>query len=275
MKQKELIEKVASLLKLKTDDLSAAFKAEPDADVTVVIDEKLSVFTEDEVTIMKGNSYKEGKKAGVEMEVDEIKKEQGLEFTGKSLKSLTEAIAKKTLADAKIEPEKKVVELEAKLKTAQTTAQELQQKLQEKEGEVTTIKTQSIIAKDLPENLALPAHKVLLLMKEDGYSYVNENGKIIWSKDGTPMTDKLGNNLSTKDVAFQYATENKLITEEGSGGAGGGRGGKDKPAGGNGVFTKLSELKEKFTAEGKSLLGTEFSQAVQEAAKVEGFDMNA
>lgn len=263
------IKKIAELLKLKEADISTAIKDEKEVDLT--IDEKISVLNETELASLKSNSYKEGKKAGIEMEVDEIKKEMGLDFTGKSIKGLTEAIAKKTLEDAKIEPEKKVIELTEKLKTAQATANELQTKLQEKESEVSNVKTQTLILKELPGNTTLPQDKVLLLMKADGYDYKNEDGKIIWHKDGKALTDKLGNNLDTKTVATEYITTNKLSAEGGGGAQGGGRGAGD--AGGS-TATKLSDLKAKFTAEGKSLLGVEFSKAVQEAAKDAEFVMD-
>lgn len=280
MKQKELIDKIASMLKLKPDELATAIKAEPDADVTVAIDETLTVLSTDEVTTLKSNSYKDGKKAGVEMEVDAIKKELSLDFTGKTVKGLTDAVAKKALDDAKIEPDKKVTELTEKLKTAQQTATDLQNKLDEKEGEVSNIKTQSLIVKDLPTNTTLPADKVLLLMKADGYEYKNEDGKIIWHKDGKALTDKLGNNLATKDVATEYITTNKLSADGGTGGTGG-RGGGDetKKAG---VYGKKSELmkalKDEFEAAGKSALGDEFNKKfmaeLEIASKVDGFDVN-
>jgi len=270
MLKKETVALIAKLTKTKVEDLEAAIKDEKEVDV--VIDEKLTVLTEDETKTLKSNSYKEGKLAGVEMEVDEIKKEKGLEFTGKTVKGLVDAVAKKTLTDAKIDPDKKVTELEEKLKTVQQTATELQTKLTEKDAEVSSVKTQAMIVKDLPANTTLPADKILLLMKADGYDYKTEDGKIIWMKDGKAVTDKLGSNLDTKTIATEYVTANKLIATEDAGA--GGRGGVD--AGGSGKGGKLSDIKKKFEVEGKSLLGTEFSDAVAAAAKEDkDFDMNS
>ncbi len=267
--KKETLELVEKLLKIKTGSLVAA-QADT-AEVDVPIDDKLSVLSEEELTTVKGNSYKDGKKAGVEMEVDSIKKELNLDFTGKTVKGLADAVAKKAVDDAKIEPDKKVTELTQKLATVQQTATDLQTKLAEKEGELTSVKTLGTLTKDIPANLSLPANKVLLLMKEDGYEYKTEDGKIVWYKDGKALTDKLGNNMPTKDVTTEYATANKLLTEAAPKG-GRGKGDESGPAG---VFTKLSEIKAKYTAEGKSMLGDEFRQAVAEASKVDGFDMNA
>lgn len=269
MLKKETIKTIAEKLKIKEADLTTAITA--DAEVDLAIDENLSVLTEDELSTLKKNNYNEGKKAGPEMEVDKVKKELGLDFAGKTVSALVDAVSKKAVEDAKIEPDKKVTELQEKLNKAQDTAKDLQTKLTEKETEVSTAKTQGLIVKDIPANTTLPAEKVLLLMKADGYDYKNEEGKIVWYKDGKALTDKLGNNLATSDVATEYATTNKLLDETAPAG---GRGGKDQKPPVN-VFSKLSEVKAKFKAEGKSELGDEFRLAVQEAAKVEGFDMNA
>lgn len=269
MLKKEAIALIAKLTKTKAEDLEAAIKDEKEVDIT--IDEKLNVFSDDEIQTIKNNEYKNGKTTGVEMTVKETKEKMGLDFTGKTIDGLITAAQKKALDDAKIEPAKQVTELQEKLKTVQATATELQTKLAEKETEVSTVKTQQLILKDLPTNTTLPSDKVLLLMKADGYEYKVEEGKIVWSKDGKVQTDKLGNALATKDIATEYITANKLIVEEGGAG---GRGGKDTPPGGKGGG-KLSDIKKKFEAEGKSTLGQEFSNAVKAAAEADkDFDMN-
>lgn len=252
---------IANLLKLKPDDLITANKSKDDTEVS--IDDKLIVLTDAEKITLEKNKYDEGKKAGPEMEVDNIKKELGLDFQGKTVKGLVEAAKKKALEDAKIPEAEKVKELQTKLETVQKTASDLEGKLKEKDAEVSSVKTQGLIVKDLPTNTTLPGDKVLLLMKADGYDYKNEDGKIVWYKDGKALIDKLGNTLATKDVATEYVTTNKLAKEEEQ--TPGGRGGKDqKPAGG---FTKLSEVKKHFEDNGKSTLGSEFAEAVENAAK--------
>lgn len=261
MLKKETIDKISTLLKIKPEDLTTAIADKEEVDVA--IDDKLMVLTDTEKTTLEKNKYDEGKKAGVEMEVDKIKKEAGLDFQGKTVKGLVEAAQKKTLEDAKIPEAEKVKELQTKLEKVQSTATELEKKLTEKDAEVNSVKTQGLIVKDLPTNTTLPGDKVLLLMKADGYEYKNEDGKIVWYKDGKALTDKLGNNLATKDVATEYVTTNKLSTEEII--PPGGRGGGDKkPVGG---FTKLSEVKKHFEDSGKSTLGSEFAEAVENAAK--------
>jgi len=269
MLKTETITRVATLLKIKPEDLTAAIKDEKEVDV--IIDEKLATFTDDEITQVKNNEYKNGKKAGEEMAVDTVKKEMELEFTGKTVKGLAEAVAKKTLADAKIEPEKKVTELQEKLFNVQKTATELEKKLAEKDNEVASVRINGEVFKHIPVIEGWEPEEVLNLMKGKGYEFKAVEGKTVVFKDGKELQDKLSNAVPIKDVVTTFIAEKKLIP--GAAAAGGGRGKGDE--GGRVGFTKLSEIKAKFKADGKSELGTEFADAVKEAAKTDGFDMNA
>lgn len=261
MLPQKVIDRLAALAKVKPADLSAAIAAEAETDIA--IDEKVVSFGETELQTLKSNSYGEGKKAGSEIDIKEAKEKHGLEFTGKNIDALIEAAQKKAVADAKVEPGKQVADLTEKLATAQKTANELQAQLTAKDGEISYSKTQNLVMKDLPSNTTLPANKVLLLMKEDGYDYKNEDGKIIWHKDGKPLTDAVGNNLDTKAVSLSYVTENKLAVDAADPG---GRGGNDSKGAG-GKFTSLSDIKKSFEDQKKSTLGAEFSEAVTKAAK--------
>jgi len=269
MLKQETIDKIAGLLKIKSTDLSTAIKAEAETDLP--IDDKLLVFTVDEETQLKNNEYKKGKAAGVEMEIKEAKEKHGLDFNGKTIEGLLEANAKKVLADAKIEPEKKVLELQEKITNLQKTVGEQETKLAEKDGEVSAVKIHGELIKHIPSTATLSQDKIIGLMKMDGYEFKSVEGKVVVYKDGKELQDKLSNPMLTKDVISGYITENKLAPD--AGGGAGGRGGKDEK--GSNVFLKLSEIKTKFTAEGKSFNGQEFAQAVSEAAKVPEFDMNS
>ena len=65
-------------------------------------------------TTVKKDGYNEGSKAGSEMFAKELKKAFGLngdEYPGKDIETVKTILNNKVLADAKIEPEKKVKEL--------------------------------------------------------------------------------------------------------------------------------------------------------------------
>lgn len=274
MLTEKVIKRLAELAKVKVEDLTAAIKDTEEKEVAIA--EDLHVFTEPELTTLKANEYKNGKEKGPEMLIKEAKEKHGLDFQGKTIDGLMDAFGKKILADAKIEPEKKVQEMEEKLKTVQATAQELQQKLTEKDGEVQSVKIKSELYKHIPafgdNGPALEPDDVLQMMAAKGHEFKLENGVTIPYLSGHVLTDKIGNPLKPADVITGFMKEKKLITEVQTPGGRGGNGG-----GGGGIkFTKLSEVKDQFTKDGKSLMGEEFRQAVAQAVEVyKEFDMSA
>lgn len=269
MLKQEHINALAALAKITPEALTAAIKAETETDFT--IPQGLITLTEDEKKILSDNEYKKGKQAGVEMEVKEAKEKLGLDFQGKTIEGLLEAHSKKVLADAKIEPEKQVQELAEKLKTVQTNYQQLEQQLQAKDNEVNTVKINGELFKNIPQGVTLGGEKIIGLMRMDGYDFKLTDKGLVAVKDGKEVIDHLSNPLPVASVLTQYATENKLLAAAPAGGRGAGDGGGR----GAGTFTKLSEIKDQFQKDGKSLLGQEFAAAVAEASKVDGFDMNA
>lgn len=265
MLSKETVQKIAEFLKIKTTDLQSAISDEKEMPIN--IDEKLSTFTEDEVTQVKNNEYKKGKAAGVEMDIKEAKEKLGLDFSGKTLDGLIEAVSRKTLADAKIEPDTKYTELNEKFTTLQKTVGEYETKLSDKDNEVTGIKVHAEILKHIPANATLSGDEIIGLMRMKGHEFKMVDGKVVTFKDGKELQDKLSNAMNAADVIGSFVKERKFAPEPAAGGRGGG---DDK---GKIAFTSISQIKEKFKSEGKSLLGSEFSQAVAEAAKEPEFDM--
>lgn len=273
MLTEKTIQRLAALSKVKVEDLKAAITATDEKEVEIA--EDLHVFTEPELTTLKANEYKNGKEKGPEMLIKEAKEKHGLDFQGKTIDGLMDAYGKKILADAKIEPEKKVQEMEEKLKTVQQTAQELQQKLADKDSEVQGVKIKSELYKHIPafgENgPSLEPDDVLQMMTAKGFEFKLDNNVIVPHQDGKILTDKIGNPLKPADVITGFMKEKKLITEVQVPGGRGGNGG-----GGGIKYAKLSEIKEQFTKDGKSLMGEEFKQAVSQAVEAyKEFDMSA
>jgi hypothetical protein len=260
--KKEAITMIAKLTKIKAEDLEAAIKDEKEVDIT--IDDKLVTFSDEEQKTLKSNSYEEGKKAGVEISVKEVKEELKLEFQGKSIKGLVEAAQKKAIDDAKISPDKKVTELQEKVNTLQATVVDQEKKLQEKDGEVSNIRLNTELTKNVPAGTTLEADEIISIMRLKGYDFQLKEGKLVALKDGKVMQDKVANAIPVKDVIGEFVKERKLSSagDPPPGGRGGG-GTPPPPA----KFNTLSELKKNFTDQGKSLNGMEFMDAVEAAVK--------
>lgn len=272
MIKKEVIAKLSALAKVKVEDLTAALEGTEEKDIE--ISDKVISFTDDEVTTLKNNEYKKGKSDGIEIEVKKFKEEKGLDFQGKTLEGLAEALTKKTLADAKIEPNKQIEELNTKLTNLQKTVQEKERLLEQKEGEVTRVKTNNELYKVVPQVEGLDPDDVVGLMERKGYEFKMDNGKVVVHKDGNLLIDKLSNAIAPKDAISEFVKEKGFGIKAGDGKTPGGRGGGDGISGGK--PTKVSELKKKFESEGKSLIGEEFQAAVKAAiADNADFDLNS
>ena len=278
MLKKEVLKKLAGLLKIEEADLDKAITDEKEVDLKIpVLDDaaKAEIFTETELKTLKDNEYKNGKEKGTEMAVKEVKEELKLDFTGKTIKGLLEASNKKALEDAKIEPEKKVKDLQDKLATVQGTVADYEKKLADRETEIKAVKRKSELAKHIPargeKDPALDNDDIIAKMERNGFEFVeDEKGVITASKAGKALTDKVGNALPLADVFSGFMLENKFISVAPNTGGRGGQGAK--PSGGK--PTKLSELKAEFKEQGKSELGEEFMKAAT-ALKAENpeFDM--
>jgi ribosomal protein S13 len=265
------IAKIESILKVK--GLLDAIKSETETDLEIP---EIHTYDPTELETLKNNEYKNGKEKGVEMAVKDAKEKLGLDFQGKSIDGLLNSYQKKVLEDAKIEPAEKVKELSEKLSTLQNTVKEYETKLAEKDSEVEKTIVSTELYKYIPapkeDGPAFDQEDIIYKMKREGYDFKREGNKVIAYKDGQKVTNKLSEDLPVKDVVEGFLKEKKLFATQPEQVKG--RGGTDVRA--TNKPTKLSELKQQYQEQGKSLLGQEFMQAVQQHAKeVEGFDMQS
>lgn len=259
MLKKETLSALSKLLGI--DNLAEAIADEKEVDIEIPTAE---LYSPEDIEKLKTNEYKRGGQAAVEIAVKDFKTKSGLDFTGKSLEGLIEAASKKALEEAKVEPAKKVTELEEKLKTVTATANEYKSQLDGKEQEIARVKLHTDLVKNVPQGTLLEADEVVTLMQAKGYEFKTESGKLVAYKDGAIVADKLAEPVAVADVIKGFAVEKKLIVQEG-GDPGGRGGGNRQPAGG--AFSKASELAKKFKDEGKSLMGQEFADALRVAAE--------
>lgn len=275
MLKKESVEKIAKHLKLDVSALETALTSKEEVDVEIA---ELNVFTTDELTTRDANlnalKYKEGKEAGEEMIIKAIKKENGIEVDGKDPIKVIEAIKTKVLQDAKIEPSKKIDELNGVIATLQSKVKEVETEKTNIESKMSQIKLDSKLMSLIPDKLDTPLTKdeVLGIIKSK-YSFVEEGGKMIVKEGETILRDpKLQTELTPGDVIPSYLKERKFLSDEQrrDGRGGGNDGGK------GGVYTKLSEITKDFQDQGKSLNGQEYAAAVSAAKEANpSLDLNA
>lgn len=263
------------MLKVDATEFESALTSTEEKDLTI---QDLSVLTIDELTARDANNkklgYSEGKTASIEMFVKESKEKLGLEFDGKDTEKLLEAFKNKTLSEAKIEPNKKIEELNGVIANLQNNVKAFDTEKQTLLSQIEATKTDAKLLSLLPQNRlsTLKDEEYLSLFKSE-HSVVSEDGKLVVKKHGeivrNPTTQAP---LEVNDVINNLFTERKWVGDNGGQAGRGAEGSK----GTGGVLLSISELKSKFEKDGKNTYGKEFSDAVMAAVKENpAFDMNA
>lgn len=250
------LEIIAKLVKVPVADLEKAIK-DP-AEVKVAIPEGLISLTSDEAEARDNNSKNDGIKTGKEIGVKEVRTKAGLEDSvGKDPEKVAQAIAAKAVADAKIEPDKKVTQLNEQIG-------QLQKATGEKDAEIATLRSKADGAMTDAEILgAFPKGRkdelsdkhYLTLLKSD-YQFEKIDGKTIVKKDGVTLSHPNTKAPLPLDEALTTVfTDSKWINAAAGAGAGGGggrgSGDNNKP----GVFTKRSEVEKAHIESGKKMTG--------------------
>lgn len=170
------------------------------------------------------NIKKESATIAIEMAVKEQRNNLGLEFQGKTIENLVNAIKAKTESESKIEPEEKY-------KNLKTDFEKLQSNLQAKEQEFDSFKTniekqnlaneiKNEFTKHIPDNTLVSKATIFTEAKERGFSFEKEEGKIV-IKDASGAILKNDNlsPLEVKDWVTNFATPYLKTPSGGSGGA--------------------------------------------------------
>ena len=225
---KKMIENITEIengLGLKEGTLKDAIASEEATTIEMPVGkmvnpEEFEIIAKEDYETRVNNIKTESKKAGVEIAVKEARNSLGLEFEGKTIDNLLKSHSDKVLADAKIEPEKKVKEL-AGDKT------KLQGKVEEWEGKYNELQTQ-MLAKDtklkrdqdilsfMPDKLTLPNRDVLTLFNSN-YEVATEDGVAVVKSGGETLKDTNLNPKLLKDVVVEFASGYKKPIEGGAG----------------------------------------------------------
>lgn len=196
-------------------------------------------------TTLKKDGYEEGKTAGSEMTVKELKKKWGIEKEGKSIDSLFGYVNEKVLSDAKIEPEKKVKELSESLATLQQTLQQKESEwsglIQQKDQTIKSIKSEAILLQSMPKVEGYKTNHLLAAFKSDGFGIdIDENNNVVPVLNGKPLKDQYEKPLPLDKVFSDWMTNSGFTAAQGGGGRGAGNA---FPAGGSQFKTESDMFK--------------------------------
>jgi|TARA_Y100000310_G_C20682639_1_gene816898 hypothetical protein len=181
------------------------------------------VFLKEDYAKRTDNLKEENKTAGIEIAVKGARTDLGLDFEGKTIDNLLAAYKSKILADAKIEPDGKISELESdKLKL-----QELNKEYVSKYDSLVAESLKKDGQRSIDENILSKLSDKLTLSKADAmllfkarYEVVEEGGKIIVKQGGETMKDNTTLEPLSLETIIDSFTE--PYTKKPEGGAGGG-----------------------------------------------------
>lgn len=218
---------------------------------------------------LKKDGYKEGKIAGEEMTIKAGKEKFGLDFEGKTVDNLMAAFKNKVLEEAKIEPSKKIKELEEEKSKLQNNYQELETQFSTFKTSIETEKQQA--KKDqafmsfIPETgLKVDRDVAAVVLKTKGGFDLDfsEDGKPILKKGEQVIKDeKTLNPVNPADYLTSQIEAFGLFEEKK-----GGRGADDEPGKGQATdYDKfVKEMEEKGVSRGSQDFQKELNSRMKE-----------
>lgn len=234
------LDELAKFVKGGADVLQKALTTDEEVHVELmdgsfVSDEQLETLKNDVIEsrkpILQGVGY--------DFAMKDIKKDFEIEIEGKDRKKIVEAIKNKIISDAKIEPDKKVNELNQSLENLRKQyAIDLEAKdseLNKYKNHLTEIRTNEDLLKHVPEGLNGIDKEDFITLAKTKAAFTYDEGKLVVKQGDTILKDKYEKPIEPKDFLTQLASQKNWIKTDGRGG------GDDKGNGGN-QFKSLSDV---------------------------------
>lgn len=255
-------------LGLDADALETAAKADVEIDVAIPDG---TFFTPEALTQRDANTrrlgHDEGKIAGEEVAVKEIKTAKNLKFDGKKVADLT-AHLESLKAPEETEA---LAKLQTNLKTEEKARKKAEALLAEKES------TFTVLSKIPATNNGMKQAEVLSVMQANGYEFKkDETGKMVPYLNGQVQRDPHDQSVLEVDTSISgFLTERKWLGEaqEQRGGFGGGNSEVKTPGG---IPTTKAQIEENYRKLGKNPMGADYIPyytAEAAKAKAAGIDI--
>jgi len=260
----ENIKELESSLKLEEGTLENAIKNEES--VKVDLQEGLVIRTkEEEETLMsnKQNEFKtEFHTAGREIAIKEAKRALGLEFEGKTMDNLLDAHKRSVLEEAKVEPTKKIEELEGsltKLRGDLTTKEEEIETLNRTfKAEKQKTEINSRVSANIKGDLTIGKDDALTLFNNKFQTELTDEGALLVKKDGKVLKDNLESPRGVEDIMKEFLTPFAKPNE-------GGTGGGDEGGSSGAATSNLEKFTKKLEKEGIKSNTLEFQERMGKA----------
>lgn len=218
------ISEIESALGLKSGELQQAFT---DSEEKVIDISGFEIVKKDDYTTRISNIRSEAANAAVEMAIKKARNDSGLEFQGKTMENLLGAYKNKVLAEANLNPDKRVTELEKDLGLMRTNYETATKQLEEVKTEFKQKENarniDSLVVSKLSEKLPnpkIPMQDVVTIFKTKNKIQVNENGGIVFVDDKGEVRKNPStlNPITIDEVLPDFVTPYASLPEGGGGG---------------------------------------------------------
>ena len=213
--------------------------------------------TQDEEATFVENHKKDARKEGLEIAVKQYREEYG--FEGRSIDKLIEAVQKKALEDANIEPVEQLKKIKATLEEKETALTNALSKVTEKENEFKTFKNQTkldtYLSGVIPNNTILPKEDIKLILKSKMRFDFDDNDNVLaLDSQGNVIKDPTtANPRDAKEVVEGFFKDNQSYLKPIEGGSGAG----DSSSGGKKM--SIDKFIEEQQAKGNNINSDEFN----------------
>lgn len=255
------IDQLAKFVKGGADVLQKALESKEE--ISIELNEGSFVSNEELETLkttVRAEGKKEGHSIGYDFAVKDFKAEFGLDIEGKDRKVIASEIQKKIINDAKIEPNKRIGELEGSLsklqKQYETDIAAKDNEVKQYQSKVKDIKINSDLAMSMPEGLNIIKPDQFALLARSNYEFdYDEGGQLVAKKGGNVLKDKLEKPLPVKEILTEFATTNNWLNVSGRGGGNQGGGNSSDFKSINDVYRHMESNKiDPTSPEGQKLV---------------------
>jgi hypothetical protein len=227
----ENIEQIETGLGLTAGTLKDAIASEENVKIDVpqgkIYDDTTHVIRSNEDHKIYINNIKEENEVrGVEKAVKMARTEHSLDFEGsrkgdgENVNFMLKAFAAKAIADANIDPDKKIEALTNDVEVLKGLNGKLQvnydEMVEQTARKDNQRKVDTNIYSAIPENLTLPKDDIMLLFKAK-HDVVEEDGKIVVKENGSVMKNDLRDTISVNDVMTKFSEQYVKAVEGGTG----------------------------------------------------------
>lgn len=220
MLKSETISKLASVLKISAEDLQAKLSSEKEEDITLPSGE---FFSDEELKTRDKSKYIEGKDAGREMFIKDIKKDLGYEIDSKDINDILSHHETQLKTKYGKEPNERVKELESDLeKVKKAHESELEQFKSQNETLLSKVKQQKVknnLLSLMPKETTISSNAIITLFNSE-YSILEEDNNEFIVKNGEKLKNpKTAEPLKLENVFNDWLLQEKYIkTAPGRGG---------------------------------------------------------